>query len=182
MPRFTLRAFRLHPHYGPCLGMGGLYKVPEGHHSRGTTLREALRRNVYLSEGFLEAPPSPRINANVSCTKFFGKPSVRKLEKAVAVRNSLLERFSSKFRRCWKIIPRFSGSAKCYPCQGLGTFRQGKWLLENRPRLRERCWIFSSETATAFLSSSDSGQVREVCAGNRGRPHLSAPKSRIAVR
>ena len=80
---------------------------------------------------------------------------LRKLEKAVAVRNSLLERFSGKFRRCWKILPRFSGSAKCYACQGLGTFRQGKRLLENWPRLRERCWIFSSETATAFLSSSD---------------------------
>ena len=36
----------------------------------------------------------------------------------------------------------------------LGIFRQGKRLLENWPRLRERCWIFSSETATAFLSSS----------------------------
>ena len=79
----------------------------------------------------------------------------RKLEKAVAVRNSLLEKFSGKFRRCWKIPHRFSGSTKCYPCQGLGTFRQGKRLLENWPRLRERCWIFSSETATAFLSSSD---------------------------
>ena len=79
----------------------------------------------------------------------------RKLEKAVAVRNSLLERFSGKFRRCWKILHRFSGSPKCYPCQGLGIFRQGKRLLENWPHLRERCWIFSSETATAFLSSSD---------------------------
>ena len=80
---------------------------------------------------------------------------LRKLEKAVAVRNSLLEKFSGKFRRCWKILHRFSGSAKCYPCQGLGIFRQGKRLLENRLRLRERCWIFSSETATASLSSSD---------------------------
>ena len=30
-----------------------------------------------------------------------------KLEKAVAVQNSLLERFSGKFRRCWKMIPDF---------------------------------------------------------------------------
>ena len=52
------------------------------------------------------------------------------------------------------MIPRFSGSAKCYPCQGLGICRQGKRLLENWPRLRERCWTFSSKTATAFLSSS----------------------------
>ena len=34
-------------------------------------------------------------------TKF---KSLRKLEKAVAVRKSLLERFSGKFRRCWKMI------------------------------------------------------------------------------
>ena len=85
---------------------------------------------------------------------------VRKLEKAVAVRNSLLEKFSGKFRRCWKMIRRFSGSTKCYSCQGLGILRQGKWLLENWPRLRERCWIFSSETATAFLSSSEFEKVK----------------------
>ena len=84
----------------------------------------------------------------------------------MAVRNSLLERFSGKFRRCWKMIPRFSGSAKCYPCQGLGTFRQGKRLLENSPRLRERCWIFSSETATAFLSSPELGSQFLNLVGN----------------
>ena len=60
------------------------------------------------------------------------------------------------FPRCLKIRHRFSGRTKCYPCQGLGIFRQGKWMLEIRPRLRERSWIFSSETATAFLSFSDS--------------------------
>ena len=32
----------------------------------------------------------------------------------MAVRNSLLEKFSGKFRRCWKILHRFSGSARCY--------------------------------------------------------------------
>ena len=80
---------------------------------------------------------------------------IKKLEKAVTVRNFLLERFSGKLRSCWQTIPRFSGSAKCYPCQALGTFRQGTRLLENWPGLRERCWIFSSETATAFLSSSE---------------------------
>ena len=45
-----------------------------------------------------------------------------------------------------------SRSARCYLCQGLGTFRQGNWLLENRPRLRERYRSFCFETATAFLS------------------------------
>ena len=37
----------------------------------------------------------------------------------------------------------------------LPRFGQGKWLLEDRPRLRERSWIFSSETATASLSCSE---------------------------
>ena len=62
--------------------------------------------------------------------------------------STLLENCSPIFRR-----------TKCYPCQGLGNFRQGKWLLENWPRLRERCWIFSSETATAFLSSSEKHRI-----------------------
>ena len=88
----------------------------------------------------------------------------RKLEKAVAVRNSLLEKFSGKFRSCWKIPPRLSGSMKCYPCQGLGTFRQGKVLLENRLRLRECSWIFSSETVTSFLSCSEKYK-RNFCDG-----------------
>ena len=47
---------------------------------------------------------------------------IRKLEKAVAVQNSLLKKFSGKFRLCWKIAHQFSGSTKCYPCQGLGIF------------------------------------------------------------
>ena len=98
----------------------------------------------------------------------------RKLEKAVAVRNCLLETFSGKFRRCWKILHRFSGSTKFYPCQGLGILRQGKRLLENWPRLRERCWIFSSETATAFLSSSEfcelGAQNLYTNTGRRGPP------------
>ena len=47
-----------------------------------------------------------------------------------------------------------------------------KWLLENRPCLRERSWIFSSETATAFLSFS------EQDSGSPMRPerHLNAAR------
>ena len=103
-----------------------------------------------LQSRHLSSPRCTRV-----CTSVVA-PSFRQLERAAAVRNSSLEKFSGKFRRCWKVFPWFSGSAKCYPCGGLGIFRQGKWLLENRPRLRERCWMFSSETATAFLSSPDS--------------------------
>ena len=87
-----------------------------------------------------------------------------KLEKAVAVRNSLVEGFSSKFQCCWTFLPQ--SSVKCYPCQGLGTFgqRNGCWkisparlrelLLPDHHSFREffRFWIFSSETATALLT------------------------------
>ena len=41
------------------------------------------------------------------------------------------------------------------PLPRFGHFRHEKWLLENWPRLRERSWMFSSETATAFCSSSE---------------------------
>ena len=111
--------------------------------SVGLTRKNFLKVHTFLS-------------SNCMCHR-----TVSKLEQAVAVRNSLLERFSGKFRRCWKILPRFSGSTKCYACQGLGTFRQGERLLENWPRLRERSWIFSSKTATAFLSFSDTGTTAE---------------------
>ena len=74
---------------------------------------------------------TPHLSFSLFCLPTALRPRIRKLEEAVAVQNSLLEKFSDKFRRCWKIIHRFSGSTKCYPCQGLGIFRQGKWLLEN---------------------------------------------------
>ena len=66
-----------------------------------------LKRPLFQKNPFSEPEYSARFR--------FWSVRFRKLEKAVAVRNSLLERFSGKFRRCWKMIPRFSGSAKCYP-------------------------------------------------------------------
>ena len=119
-------------------------------------LRNALAIFLKFAGPIRKFTPTPlcRISRSTNVCLFSRPKKIRKLEKAVAVRNSLLERFSGKIRRYWQMIPRFSGSAYCYPCQGLGTFRQGKRLLENWPRLRERCWIFSSETATAFLSFS----------------------------
>ena len=44
-------------------------------------------------------------------------PKFRKLEKAVAVRNSLLERFSGKFRRCWKSFPDFPAAQNAIPAK-----------------------------------------------------------------
>ena len=78
---------------------------------------------------------SQKIREGCGCPKFLAGKVFRQL-------STLLEKF----------LPPFSGSTKCDPCQGLGIFQQGKWLLENRPRLRERSWIFSSETATAVLT------------------------------
>ena len=43
----------------------------------------------------------------------------------------------------------------CYSCQGLGTLREGETPRANCPWIRERSWIFSSETDTTFLSSSE---------------------------
>ena len=40
---------------------------------------------------------------------------------------------------------------RCWASKGFGP-------LESRPHLRERSWIFSSETATAFLSFSEQSQ------------------------
>ena len=68
-----------------------------------------------------------------------------------AAGNILPENLSAAGKFCTD----FPAARNAIPAQGLGIFRQGKWLLENRPRLRERSWTFSSETATAFLSSSE---------------------------
>ena len=57
------------------------------------TLRGQLNWTGPIANGSDLCPPSP----------------VRKLEKAVAVGNSLPNGLSSKSRRCWKILPRFSG-------------------------------------------------------------------------
>ena len=99
-----------------------------------------------------------------SCLLRSQPPFIRKLEKAVAVRNSLLERFSGKFRCCWKFFTDFPAarnaiSAKVWAFSG----KENGCCMENWSRLRERCWIFSSETATAFLSSSDCNGRRITC-------------------
>ena len=69
---------------------------------------------------------------------------------------------------CWKGFPAifdaagklFPGSAKSYPCQG---------LLEKRPLHRERSWSFSSETATAFSSFSESGESLQTSMNRRAK-------------
>ena len=67
------------------------------------------------------------------------------LERVFRQISTLLENDSPIFRQCEMLfLPRF------------GHFPARKTLLENWRSLRECCWIFSSETATAFLSSSDS--------------------------
>ena len=64
---------------------------------------------------------------------------------------------------------------KNYPCHVWAL--SGKHQLGNRPRLRERCWIFPSETATAFLSLSEKGSsiswVAELQGDNSSECKLS---------
>ena len=59
---------------------------------------------------------------------------LRKLEKAVAVRNSLLEKvFPAKFSTLLeKFCHRSSGSTKYYPCQGFGHFSGNEKSLEEK--------------------------------------------------
>ena len=56
---------------------------------------------------------------------------IRKLEKAVAVRNSLQERFSGKFRRCWKMILRFPAAQNAIPTKvwSLSGKENGCWKI-----------------------------------------------------
>ena len=61
-----------------------------------------------------------------------------------------------------KSFPGFSGIVELLFLPGRKGVRE-KW-----PEIRERSWTFSLETATAFLSSSDSGKV-----GKNKWPHLS---------
>ena len=89
---------------------------------------------------------------------------------------SLLERVSGKFRRCWKILsPIFRQHKMLSLPRFLAFSGKEKWLLENRPRLRERCWIFFSETATAFLSSSDFSTSGLALQHARWFPHSTVP-------
>ena len=81
-----------------------------------------------------EVPGLPRRSAPFSgkpgtlswLTKTFSdfQHKFRKLEKAVAVQNSFPGKISMLLEKI--IPPIFSGSTKCYSCQGLGTFRQRK--------------------------------------------------------
>ena len=78
----------------------------------------------------------PFLDAFEACDIFnFPAEELKKKKKKLKTQEGWLEgfSFSSRFRRCWKILPRYSSNKKCYPCQGLGTFWQRKWLLENCP-------------------------------------------------
>ena len=72
--------------------------------------------------------------------------SFRKLEKAVAVQNSLGQGFSGKFRRCWKTLPDFPAARNAiYPCQRLGTIRQRLGTIRQG---RHGCWNLPPPSGT----------------------------------
>ena len=104
----------------------------EGHpHAEGTftgTLVNVgnIRRNSGECQGGMalrvrqSSPDFARVRMKARvCFRYTLEPASEKA--TVAVRNSLLEKFSGKFRRCWQILHRFSGSTKCYLGAGKGT-------------------------------------------------------------
>ena len=101
----------------------------------------------------------------------------------IHAQSTLHSRSPNKFRRCWKMIPRFSGSAKCYPCQGLATFRQGKRLLENWPRLRKhRRDLSQKECPTAFKDKIDHfSKGRKIPGPNFVHPPPTPAKTLLGV-
>ena len=86
--------------------------------------------------------------------------------------------FPANFDAAGKLLPDFPAAQNAIPAKVLGIFRQGKLLLEHRPRLRERFWIFSSETATAFLSFSENSYPRDrMSAGQTG--HMTGQMAHV---
>ena len=79
------------------------------------------------SRALLSPPKNDRASPFVSDFS----PQIRKLEKAVAVQNSLLERFSGKFRRCWKLFPNFPAARNAVPAKvwALSGNENGCWKI-----------------------------------------------------
>ena len=76
------------------------------------SLTRDLLRTLLRSTYFKQPSKNPSKKRAVAPKVLKSWTNIRKLEKAVAVRNSLLEKFSGKFRRCWKILHRFSPAAQ----------------------------------------------------------------------
>ena len=85
--------------------------------------------------------------------------------------------FSGKFRRCWKNFPIFR-QHEMLSLPRSGHFPARKTAAGNWPHLRERCWIFCSETATAFLSSSDHLRFKKLLAIAVAMPWFCPPPTR----
>ena len=99
------------------------------------------------------------------CPPSAGKQSTEKMRNRPVFSENSRRLWLSEIP-CWKSLPAnfdaagkfftdFPAARNAIPARVWAFSRQGKWLLENRRRLRERSWIFSSETATAFLSFSE---------------------------
>ena len=99
-------------------------------HFLATAFSEPLLRTLLRTLFYCKTPSRPP-SENPSENPFprtlprtFSEPF---LERCVAVQ---------PLRRAPKIIHRFSGSTRCFPCQGLGTFRQGNGCWKIGPGFR----------------------------------------------
>ena len=78
--------------------------------------RQGLWGIAQLSRDVLQNGVSHRCTCVKRSTKEY-RTIFRKLEKAVAVRNSLLEKSSGKFRRCWQFFTDFPAARHAIPAK-----------------------------------------------------------------
>ena len=115
-----------------------------------------LQRHTGEAPSFNLFQPSVRVRHMLSNLRSWKDlRHLRKLEKAVAVRNFLLESFPANFDAAGKSFPDFPAARNAIPAKVWAFSGKDNGCWKIGPRLRERCWIFSSETATAFLSSPE---------------------------
>ena len=144
----------------------GLLEEPVSNAESGLT-RGCLRENQFCWTDFLMC--SRYSKSHIASDLKSRSPNNREMRTPTDFTKSIFCAFPEeerthfrKFEKPWlskKLLPRraFRQSStllensspifqqhEMHPCQGLGAFRQGQWLLANRPRLRERSWIFSS--------------------------------------
>ena len=96
------------------------------------------------------------VECSLDTSRRFFSLFIRKLERRLWLSEiPCWKGFPANFDAAGKCFPDFPAAQNAIPAKVWALSGKEKQLLENWPRLRERCWIFSSETATTFLRSSE---------------------------
>ena len=141
------KSLRAKHSWGPCMQQGFVLVQPQTApvHSEVAPVQDTLRAHLLGNPPSTFAPSCGHFSTFLVHLTDFPRRQLlilRKLERLRLPEVSCWKTLLGTFDAAGKILHRFSGSTRCYPCPCLGTFRRGKWLLENRPRLQERSWIF----------------------------------------